>query len=146
MAMNSTVHTILKRKGHRVLTVKPQQTMSSVADLLTAHRIGAVPVVDDLGRVIGMISERDLVRGISLHGAAIAQVPVASLMSANITVCQPSDTIDALMAVMTDRRIRHLPVIADNQLCGMISIGDLVKQRIEDAEGEVDALRTYIAS
>ncbi len=144
--MNSTVSSILKRKGQQVITVKAQQTISSVADLLTAHRIGAVPVLDDEGTLIGMISERDIVRGISQHGGAVAQSPVASLMSANVSVCQPTDTTDALMEVMTERRIRHLPVIWDNQLHGMISIGDLVKQRLEDAQLEVEALRSYIAS
>ena len=144
--MASTVLTILKRKGHHVTTATAQQSVASIADLLTAHRIGAVPVVDDQDNVIGMISERDLVRGISQHGAAAVQLPVSKLMTAIVATCKPTDTIESMMEIMTERRIRHLPVIWDDRLHGMVSIGDLVKQRLEDAQREVDDLRTYIAS
>jgi CBS domain-containing protein len=93
-----------------------------------------------------MISERDLVRGIFRHGGAVTAVLIADLMSTGVTTCSPTDTVDALMEVMTERRIRHLPVIWDDRLHGMISIGDLVKARLEEAQQEVDSLRSYIAS
>ncbi len=144
--MTTTVLAILKRKGHRVITVTPDQTIANVADLLASHRIGCIPVVDPGNHITGMISERDIVRGISQHGGSITGVRVASLMTTEITTCSPTDTVSTLMEVMTQRRIRHLPVIWDGQLHGMISIGDLVKARLDEAQQEVEALRTYIAS
>lgn len=144
--MTTTVLAILKRKGHRVITVTPEQTIASVADLLATHRIGCIPVVDPGNHIVGMISERDLVRGISQHGGAITGGRVANLMTTEITTCSPTDTVSRLMEVMTERRIRHLPVIWDGQLHGMISIGDLVKARLDEAQQEVEALRSYIAS
>ena len=144
--MTTTVLAILKRKGHRVITVTPDQSIASVADLLASHRIGCIPVVDPGNHIVGMISERDIVRGISQHGGSITGARVATLMTTEITTCTPTDTVAALMEVMTERRIRHLPVIWDGQLHGMISIGDLVKARLDEAQQEVEALRTYIAS
>lgn len=142
----TTVLSILKRKGHKVTTITPEQSIAAAADLLVAHGIGAIPVVDPGGGVVGMISERDLVRGIFRHGGAVTAVLIADLMSTGVTTCSPTDTVDALMEVMTERRIRHLPVIWDDRLHGMISIGDLVKARLEEAQQEVDSLRSYIAS
>lgn len=144
--MTATVLAILKHKGHRVITVTPDHTIAAVADLLASHRIGCIPVVDPGNHIVGMISERDIVRGISQHGGAIVASRVASLMTTEITTCTPTDTVSPLMEVMTRRRIRHLPVIWDDQLHGMISIGDLVKARLDEAQQEVEALRTYIAS
>jgi CBS domain-containing protein len=144
--MTTTVLAILKRKGHRVITVTPDHGVADVANLLASHRIGCIPVVDSANHIIGMISERDIVRGISEHGGAITAARVASLMTTEITTCTPTDTVAALMGVMTERRIRHLPVIWDGQLHGMISIGDLVKARLDEAQQEVEALRSYIAS
>ena len=144
--MTTTVLAILKRKGHRVITVTPDHGIAAVADLLTSHRIGCIPVVDPGNHIIGMISERDIVRGISQHGGSITGARVETLMTTAITTCTPTDTVVALMEVMTERRIRHLPVIWDGQLHGMISIGDLVKARLDEAQQEVDALRSYIAS
>ncbi len=144
--MTTTVLSILKRKGHRVVTATADQSVATVADLLTRHRIGCIPVVDAGNKIIGMMSERDVVRGLSQHGGNVTASRVASLMTTEITTCTPTDTVNALMEVMTERRIRHLPVIWDEQLHGMISIGDLVKARLEEAQQEVEALRTYIVS
>lgn len=144
--MTTTVLAILKRKGHRVVTVTPDQRVGDVADLLARHRIGCIPVVDPGNHIVGMISERDIVRGISEHGGSVTGARVDSLMTTQITTCSPTDTVSGLMEVMTERRIRHLPVLWDGQLHGMISIGDLVKARLDEAQQEVEALRSYIAS
>lgn len=142
----ATVLSILERKGHEVMTVTGEQRIAAAAELLDAHRIGALPVVDHAGAVVGILSERDIVRGISRQGSAVTAAPVAALMSTAVTGCAPMDTVDALMEVMTQQRIRHLPVIRNGRLSGMISIGDLVKVRLEEIQQEVDSLRTYIAS
>lgn len=140
------VSAVLDYKGHQVVTVETSQSVESVAQVLTANRIGAAPVLDDDGRLAGIISERDIIRGIASRGRAALELAAAQLMTREVRTCSPDDAIVELMRVMTHQRIRHLPVIRNGQLHGIISIGDVVKQRLEDAQSELDALRDYIYS
>ncbi|MBL8710184.1 MAG: CBS domain-containing protein [Rhodospirillaceae bacterium] len=139
-----TVASILKEKSDRLISVKETDTLSDVARVLTQENIGAVPVLDAAGQMIGIISERDLVRQIAREGAAVLAHPVSSVMTRNVVCCSPDDSIAAMMSMMTSRRFRHLPVRSDGRIVGMISIGDVVKRRVEDAEREAESLREYI--
>ena len=141
-----TVELILKIKGSDVVTVGPEDSIEATASLLSARKIGAVIVKDRDGAVIGVLSERDVVRGIAQAGAAALAKPVKELMTGKVVSCRLHDSITEVMGRMTDRRIRHLPVIEDGKLVGMISIGDVVKQRIDDALLEADELKRYIAT
>jgi CBS domain-containing protein len=141
LAMN--VLTILRDKGSEVITTAPSATVMDAARVMTDKRIGAVLVLDT-GRVVGVVSERDIVRTISTRGAAALYLEVQDLMSSDVFTCRRDATIDELMAMMTERRIRHIPVVEDGQLYGMVSIGDVVKHRIEETEQEAEALRGYI--
>lgn len=136
------VAAVLKRKGHQVITTAPEATVAAVIELLTDNRIGAVLVMDG-ERIAGIISERDIIRDLARRGAAILDKPVAELMTRDVLHCRPSDTIAEVMTVMTQKRIRHLPVVEDT-LVGMISIGDVVKQRLDETELEVETLRSYV--
>ena len=144
--MGTTVSDVLKIKGHQVVTVTPEQTLASVASILTENRIGAAPVVDHSGRLVGIISERDLVRGIAERGPAALSMPNQQLMTKEVSTCAPGDQVVTLMEVMTNRRIRHLPVVQGGGLAGIVSIGDVVKQRLAEAQFELDELRRYISS
>ncbi len=144
--MATTVSAVLKQKGYEVTTVAPQQSVASLARLLTARRIGAAPVVDEVGRLVGIVSERDIVRGIAEHGEAVMGMAVGRLMTREVRTCAPEDAIVELMEVMTMQRIRHLPVIREGALAGIVSIGDVVKQRLHEAQSELEALRQYISS
>ncbi len=117
-----------------------------VAELLSKRRIGAVLVKDDDGDLIGIISERDIVIGVAHRGPPALEKPVSDLMTKDVITCSPADQVIDVMGKMTDRRIRHLPVIDDNTVVGVISIGDVVKQRIAESEHEAEALREYIAT
>lgn len=138
------VAAVLKRKGSNVVTIHPERTISDVAHLLTANRIGAVVVAEQDRHVLGIISERDIIHGIARHGHGVLDMPVTELMTREVLTCDPRDTMARIMAVMTDRRVRHLPVCEDGRLIGMISIGDVVKQRLNEAEVEVESLRDYV--
>jgi CBS domain-containing protein len=144
--MATTVLDVLKLKGDKVVTVVPDQTIASVADVLTQNRIGATPVTDQNGRLIGIISERDIIHGLAEYGDAVRQLPVDRLMTRDVVTCSLEDSIVGLMEVMTNRRIRHLPVVENGRLRGIISIGDVVKQRLAEAQFELDELRRYISS
>lgn len=137
---------ILKEKGSDVLTVAADVTVADAARSLTDRKIGAVIVAGAGGGVGGILSERDIVRGVADKGAAILTQPVSTLMTAEVVTCQPDDTVDQLMDLMTGRRIRHLPVVEDGTLRGIISIGDVVKTRIAETEAEAEALKEYIAT
>ena len=141
-----TVSQILNTKGRNVITASPDQTMHAVAKVLAEKRIGAVVIVDPKGKIEGIASERDFVRAISTQGAAALDQPVRELMTTHVRTCTPSDTEAELMALMTEHRIRHLPVVQDGRLVGMISIGDVVKFRMEAIEREAEEMKTYIAS
>jgi CBS domain-containing protein len=121
-------------------------TIASVADVLTRNRIGATPVADQNGRLIGIISERDIIHGLAEYGDAVLGLPVERLMTRDVVTCSLEDPIVGLMEVMTNRRIRHLPVVENGRLRGIVSIGDVVKQRLAEAQFELDELRRYISS
>ena len=144
--MTTKVSTVLEHKGHHVVTVAPHQTVASVAKLLTLNRIGAAPVIDEESQLVGIISERDIIRGMSEHGDAVLTLAAEQLMTREVMTCSPADLIVEIMQVMTVRRIRHLPVVQNGALHGIISIGDVMKQRLDEAQSEVEALRSYICS
>jgi len=144
--MEAMVSDVLRHKGDRVVTVMPQQTVAAVVQLLTANRIGAVPVVDEQARVIGIISERDIIRGIAEYADASLALPVEQLMTREVKTCLPENRLVDLMQIMTVQRIRHLPVVKNGTLCGIVSIGDVVKQRLEEVQSEVEDLHRYIRS
>jgi len=141
-----TVSQILNTKGRNVITASSDQTVLAVSRLLVDKRIGAVVVVDSRGKIEGIASERDFVKAIAAQGAKALERPVRELMTTNVKTCTPTDTEAELMALMTEHRIRHLPVIQDGRLAGMISIGDVVKFRMEAIEREAEEMKTYIAS
>ena len=140
-----TVASILKQKSDRLISVKEADNLAEVARVLTQENIGAVPVLDAGGDMIGIFSERDLVRQIAREGPAVLAKSVSAVMTRNVVCCGPDDSIESTMAMMTARRFRHLPVRSAGRIIGMISIGDVVKRRVEDAEREAEDLREYIA-
>jgi CBS domain-containing protein len=140
------VETILKTKGQDVVTIGTGATLAQAAKLLEQKSIGAVVVLDDAGAVAGILSERDIVRALAASGAPVLEKPVSAVMTRRLYTCTLRDTIDALMALMTRQRIRHLPVLENGQLCGIVSIGDVVKHRLEEIEFEAEALREYVAT
>lgn len=140
-----TVSHILKQKGRNVLTVTPAASVKEVADTLAKNRIGAVVIEKD-GAIAGIVSERDIVRAISEHGAEVLKKSAADIMTAKVRTCAEGDSEVDLMGLMTLHRIRHLPVIQNGKLAGMISIGDVVKFRMEAIEREAEDMKTYIAS
>ena len=144
--MEAKVSDVLRHKGDRVITVMPQQTVAAAVRLLTKNRIGAAPVIDELGRVVGIISERDIIRGLSENADALLALPVDQLMTREVKTCLSDDRLVDLMQVMTLQRIRHLPVVHNGALCGIVSIGDVVKQRLEEVQSEVEDLQRYIRS
>jgi CBS domain-containing protein len=141
-----TVRAILSRKGRDVATIAPTATLSEAVSLLAQRRIGAVIVTGADDRVAGILSERDIVRVLSERGPAVLQENVAAVMTRKVMTCNESDTVVALMERMTAGKFRHLPVVEQGKLVGVISIGDVVKSRVEEFEGETEALREYIAT
>jgi CBS domain-containing protein len=135
---------VLRRKGTTVATVGPDVTVTELLGELAAHNVGALPVVDG-GNLVGIVSERDVVRRLHTVGSALLGSPVADIMTADVTTCSPSDSVADLAAVMTERRIRHIPVVSEGELTGIVSIGDLVKARIDLLESERAQLQNYIA-
>ncbi|MCF3947153.1 CBS domain-containing protein [Acidiphilium sp. AL] len=144
--METRVSAILKRKGSNIVTAVPDQSVAAFACQLHAHRIGATPVVDAENHVIGMISERDVIRGIVEHGAKVLTMPVRSLMTTLVSTCAMEDRIGDVLDMITRNRTRHIPVVTDGKLEGIVTIGDVVAQLLEEARFEVDSLRTYITS
>lgn len=139
-----TVHHILASKGADVATAGPNVTLKAIAADLAERKIGALVIVDN-GKVCGIVSERDVVRHIANNGAAALDMAVSQCMTANVISCQPGDTIDIVMEKMTTGRFRHLPVLEDGKLAGIISIGDVVKRKIEQTERDAEELKRYIA-
>lgn len=137
---------ILDTKGEDVFALAPEATVSEALNALAEHDIGALLVREPDGRVCGIISERDIVRTLSHEGAGCLGAQVRALMSSELVHCGPNDTIDTVMAVMTEQRVRHLPVMQDDRLLGMISIGDVVKHRMEEVQREAAAMREYISA
>lgn len=139
------VKTILNEKGNDVVTVGPSATVADVARVLRARHIGAVVVVDDSGRIIGIIAERDVVGAIADHGASCLDQPISDVMWSNVYRCTEDMTVDNLMQMMSARRARHIPVERDGRLVGIISIGDVVKAHIRAIENEAEHIKAYIA-
>jgi len=138
------VAAVIKRKGSNVVSIAPDRTIADATKLLTENRIGAVLVLDGTSGILGIISERDIIRGLAQHGTGALGQRVDALMTRDVQHCSPRDTIADVMNVMTKRRFRHLPVVDEGKLLGMISIGDVVKQRLDETELEVETLRGYV--
>ena len=137
---------VLDRKGAQVATIRPTATVAEAIAELARLSIGALVVTKDDVVPAGIITERDVVRSLNIAGASILKRPVADLMTADVAVCSPSDMVDDIMGRMTDLRIRHLPVMADGALCGIVSIGDVVKARIDELEDDHRHLVDYISA
>lgn len=140
------VSDILKTKGTRVLTVRPEEAISTFIKRITAEKVGAMVVSSDGVRPEGIITERDIVHGLAQHGAGLLAMEVREVMTKRVIICAPGDSIKAVMIQMTRGRTRHLPVMEGGKLAGMISIGDVVKSRLENAELEASVLRDYITT
>jgi CBS domain-containing protein len=138
-----TVRSILDSKGHQVLSVEPDANLSAAVKILGGKKIGAVLVMSE-GRIEGILSERDIVRVLSERGAAVLEEPVSGVMTRKVVSCRQSDTVAAIMEMMTLGKFRHLPVVEDGKVVGLISIGDIVKRRVQEYETEQEALRDYI--
>ena len=137
---------ILKSKGGEVYTVSKETTIMEVSCLLAAKRIGAIIIISKNRSVEGIISERDIVRGLSTFGAKVLNMPVKDLMTKSVITHGLESQIDEVRREMTSSRIRHVPILDDGKLVGLISIGDVVKNRVEELQAEGDMLREYIAS
>ena len=143
-----TVAAILRAKGSHVESTSPDTTLYSVAWTLKTRGIGALVIVaEDRARIVGIVSERDIVRGLIEHGEHLLALPVSRVMTSPVLTCAPEDRVTAVMARMTRHRVRHLPVVDHGRLCGLVSIGDLVKHRLDELELEANVLReTLIVS
>jgi CBS domain-containing protein len=137
---------LIKGKQKEIVKIRDDSKIAAAASTMTEAKIGALLVEDGAGEIVGILSERDIVRGMGPHGADLHDVDVSELMTRNLIRCSQSDTVNEAMAMMTDRRIRHLPVFEEDELVGFISIGDLVKSRIMEVQTEAEALRQYILS
>ena len=140
------VATILKTKGRLVTTARPDTPLTEIAEKLTAKKIGAIVIVGDNGRVVGIVSERDLVRVIGEQGPRALALKADDVMTRNVVSCRLTATLDELMELMTTGRFRHLPVIEDGSLVGLVSIGDIVKFHLADMALEVNAMRNYLTT
>jgi CBS domain-containing protein len=138
-----TVRAILDTKGHQILSVEPDAKLSAAVKLLGERKIGAVLVMNQ-GRLEGILSERDIVRVLGERGARVLDEPVSSVMTRKVVSCRQSDTVSGIMEMMTLGKFRHLPVVEDSKVVGLISIGDIVKRRVHEYETEQEALRDYI--
>ncbi len=141
-----TLADLLRGKSHDLIEIKASDCIADAATTLTDNKIGALLVQDETENIVGILSERDIVGGMGPHGADLHDVAVSELMTTDLIKCAPTDTVLEAMAMMTDRRIRHLPVFDGDDLVGFISIGDLVKCRISEVQAEAEAMRQYIAS
>jgi len=140
------VSDILTQKGGLVFTVTPGTTVSQIAQQLSTRRVGSVLVMSGNDEVAGIVSERDLVRAMSLHGAAALDLEARHIMTRDVVSCDPDDSIDQVMETMTRGRFRHVPVVRHGELLGVISIGDVVKARLEETQHETEALKAYIVA
>jgi CBS domain-containing protein len=140
------VSDILAHKGDRVISVAPDDGLTSAIATLSARRIGAVLVLDRAGAIVGILSERDVLHAMAREGAAALDRKVSDVMTGAVVTCDRDASIEHVMETMTERRFRHLPVVDHGRLCGMISIGDVVRLRLEEQRREAEALRQYIAA
>ena len=139
------VEGLLRAKGDAVVVIASQATVRELVDRLAQHRVGALVVSDDGHHVDGIVSERDVVASLAEHGTGLLDHTVSDIMTSEVVTCVPSTTVDQLMSLMTERRMRHVPVVVDGSLAGIVSIGDVVKDRIRDLEVETETLHEYIA-
>ena len=142
----TTIARILAEKGRNVSTIQPDRTIAQVLELLAAENIGAVVVTDAAGAVVGILSERDIVRAIGREGAKVLDEPTSKYMTARVITTDDSECVSSAMERMTSKRFRHLPVVKDGRLAGLVSIGDLVKSRLEEMQQQHEALKEYIAT
>ena len=140
------VSDILSQKGGTVFTVTPGTSVAQVSQQLSDRRIGSVLVLGGDGAVAGIVSERDLVRALASHGAKALELEVRQVMTRDVVTCDPDDSIDQVMEIMTRGRFRHLPVVRHGELLGLVSIGDDVKSRLEETRHETEALKAYIVA
>lgn len=140
------IRDVLRRKGDFVATVPPDTTVGELLARLGEHNVGALVVSDDRQTVAGIVSERDVARAMQTGGARLLDVAVREIMTVDVTVAEPGDTVERLMRVMTENRIRHVPVLEGGRLAGIISIGDVVKSRMDELETERENLIGYIRS
>lgn len=137
---------ILKAKGRAVATARPDATLSEIIDKLAHKKIGAIVIVGDNGEVVGIASERDVIRLLAERGEAALKEPVSQSMTTSVVSCQETSTLEEMMEMMTQGRFRHVPVIEDGALVGIVSIGDIVKHHVAEVEMEVTAMRDYFAT
>ena len=135
---------VLRRKGDLVVTLSPDDPVRALLDALAEHKVGALVVATADGSVEGIVSERDVVRHLQARGEAVLDQPVGAIMTSPVHTALPETSLDELMVLMTQQRIRHVPVVVDDRLAGIISIGDVVKHRIEELQSERDQLTAYI--
>jgi CBS domain-containing protein len=134
---------VLRNKGASVATITPETSVSGLLTELSVHNIGAMVVVSPDG-VKGIVSERDVVRALQTRGAELLRLPVSEIMTTFVATCTPNDTVDSLSALMTTKRVRHIPVMENGRLTGIVSIGDVVKTRMEELEAQQEQLQAYI--
>lgn len=141
-----TVAAILKHKGNEVISILPETSVAALVRLLADRRIGAVPVLDAMGQLLGIISERDVVTSLAAKGAEVLEMPSSAFMTRAPRTGTPSTTVEQAMEIMTTGRFRHLPIVTENRMVGMISIGDVVKARISQQTQEVESLKAYVVA
>jgi CBS domain-containing protein len=142
--MNVKAILAAKKMGGDIISIEPTADLATAAKLLSKHRIGSVVILGAGERLVGILSERDIVRALSEQGAGALALPVGQVMTRDVATCGEDDTVASIMERMTAGRFRHMPVVANGRLVGLISIGDVVKQRVEEVEGESEAMRDYI--
>ena len=140
------VAALLKAKGRAVATDRPDATVHQVAEKLSKKRIGAIVIVGAGGKLVGIVSERDIIHAIARSGGEALSLPVEKIMTRDVVSCAESETIESLMATMTSGRFRHIPVVEDGALVGIVSIGDVVKTHIAEVEMEASALKSYLVA
>lgn len=139
-----TVTSILAAKGGDVITIEPTATLTAASAMLAQHRIGALIVLGAGGRIVGILSERDIVRALAARGPEALNEPLSQSMTRDVATCGRDDSINSIMGRMTQGKFRHVPVVEGGQLAGIVSIGDVVKQRLDEMERESEAMRDYI--
>lgn len=140
------VKNVLQYKGHQIISVSPENSLMEVAKTLRENKIGAVLVCEGEGSMCGVLSERDIIIAIAKHGGTILSAKVCDFMTEGVYTCSLDDDMKSVMEKMTTRRVRHLPVVEEGKVVGVISIGDVVKRRIEESEAESEAMITYITT
>ncbi len=136
---------LLRHKGSEVASVPPGVSVAGLLEDLARHNVGAMIVCDETGTLVGIVSERDVVRRLNETGAELLHQPVSEIMTTSVVTCEPTEAVDSIASIMTERRIRHMPVVAAGTLVGIVSIGDVVRSRIEQLESDREQLESYIA-